>query len=201
MRRFRIRAGQRLVGLTAVAVATLGMATGCSADEQQASTELPSASSTSAEPTPDLPPLGPKDFPVPEEARVQDEAGAEAFLRYYVDLINQQQAIPSGEGLRALGPDCTDCLRIARLYDEAAQAGQTIRGGQLSVTTEPGVSVDGDEARISFIARVEAVSTLNASGEVVPDTAYEAEPRLPSGMNLMWSEEQQCWVVTALTIG
>src|SRR5688500_17589400 len=97
-----------------------GLTTACSGQEQQASTELPSASSTSAEPTPELPPLGPADFPVPDEARVKDEAGAEAFLYYFVDLLNHQQAVPSGVALRDLAPDCQQCLAVAQRLDEAA---------------------------------------------------------------------------------
>ncbi len=185
-----------------LAVAAIALATGCTPEaEQQPSAELPPASSSSAEPTPELPPLGPEDFPVPDEARTQDEAGAEAFLRYYVDLINHQQALPEGEPLRVLGPDCNDCQRIAHLYDETSASGETIRGGQLSITTRPGVTVEGDEARISFIARVEAVTTVDTAGDVVPESEYEAEPRLPSGMNLIWSPEKLSWLATALTIG
>ena len=49
---------------------------GCS-DMQEASESLPSTSS--AAPTEDeLPPLGPEDLPMPDEARTQDAAGAEA---------------------------------------------------------------------------------------------------------------------------
>src|SRR3712207_7343807 len=94
--------------------------TSCS-EKQEASETLPTAS---ASPTADLPPLGPSDFPVPAEARTKDAAGAEAFLRYWIDLLNRQQAIPAGEPLRDLGPDCNECLRIARVYDEADAAGQ-----------------------------------------------------------------------------
>ena len=85
--------------------------TGCS-EKVEANDTLPSTSA--AETTEALPPVGPADFPVPDEARTKDAAGAEAFLRYYIDLINRQQAIPAGQPLRDLGPDCQDCLRIAR---------------------------------------------------------------------------------------
>jgi hypothetical protein len=179
----------------------LAPVTGCSSDAEQPSAELPPASSSAAETTPELPPLGPKDFPVPDEARTQDQTGAERFLKYYVDLINRQQAVPDGGPLRDLSSGCNDCQRIARLYDEAAAADEKIRGGELRIATDPGVTVTGDTARISFIARVEAVATIDASGEVVADSQYAAEPRLPSGMNLLWSREKGSWLVAALTIG
>jgi len=61
---------------------------GCS-EKHEANDTLPSPSA--AETTEALPALGPADFPVPDEARTKDAAGAEAFLRYFVDLINRQQ--------------------------------------------------------------------------------------------------------------
>ena len=65
---------------------------GCS-EKQEAGTTLPS---TSASPTTEeLPVVGPADFPVPDEARTKNAAGAEAFLRYFIELINRQQAIPA----------------------------------------------------------------------------------------------------------
>src|SRR5215212_529757 len=76
----RIRPGQQGAGLTVLAFALLALTTGCTSDTEQPSAELPPASSTAAQSTPDLPPLGPAEFPVPDEARRQDEAGAEAFF-------------------------------------------------------------------------------------------------------------------------
>jgi hypothetical protein len=79
--------------------------TGC-AEKQEANQTLPS---TSASPTTEaLPEIGPADFPVPDEARTKDAAGAEAFLRYWIDLLNRQQAIPAGQPLRELGPECEE---------------------------------------------------------------------------------------------
>ena len=57
--------------------------TGCS-EKQGANETLPSSSA--AETSDALPEIGPADFPVPDEARTKDAAGAEAFLRYWIDL-------------------------------------------------------------------------------------------------------------------
>src|SRR4051794_41564519 len=72
------RRSLRLVAGLAVAAALVA---GCSS-KHEANDTLPSASQTSASPS--LEPLGPADFPVPEEARTQDAAGAEAALHYYL---------------------------------------------------------------------------------------------------------------------
>src|SRR4051794_41324347 len=72
----------RLVAGLAVAMALVG---GCSS-KHEANDTLPSASETSA--TPSLEPLGPADLPMPDDARSQDAAGAEAFVRYYMAVYS-----------------------------------------------------------------------------------------------------------------
>ena len=201
MRRTGIRAGQRLAGLAVTVLVGVAVLAGCSAEGQQASTKLPPASSTSAEPTPELPPLGPAEFPVPDEARVQDEAGAEAFLRYYIDLINRQQAIPAGQPLRDLGPQCQQCAVIAQRFDEAAEAGWKLKGGQITVTGAPGVSFEGNTAKFSFIARSAAASAVTADGVPVPNVNQPAQSRIPSAMTMTWSTEDNSWLATGLELG
>src|SRR3712207_1934762 len=118
--------------------------TGCAA-KQEANDTLPTASPS---PTEELPPLGPADFPVPAEARTKDAAGAEAFVRYYIDLLNRQQAIPAGEPLRELSPECATCLRIARAFDDAAAAGHTYYGGELTLNDVTAPRIEGDTASL-----------------------------------------------------
>lgn len=174
---------------------------GCSAEEQQASTELPSASSTPAEPTPELPPLGPADFPVPDEARVQDKAGAEAFLRYFVAMLNRQQSATDGEPIRRLAPDCPDCLAIARRFDEAAADGLTLKGGEISIDGEVGTSFRGDSVEFSFVTDVAPAQAFDSDGDPIPEYAYAARDDLSSGLGLAWDQEQQYWSPVGLTIG
>jgi hypothetical protein len=75
-------------------VVATDLLTGCS-EKQEASTTLPTTSA--AETTEVLPQLGPADFPVPDEARTKDAAGADAFLRYYIELSNRQQELLDGD--------------------------------------------------------------------------------------------------------
>ena len=196
-----IRAGQRIAGLAVAGLAMAALLTGCSAEEQQASTDLPPAPSSSAEPTPELPPLGPADFPVPDEARVQDEAGAEAFLEYYVELINRQTAIPDGAPLRDLGPDCNECQRIAARLDEAASAQQAFRGGRISLTGDAGWAVSGAEARASFYVRVAPGAQMHRNGSAVAGTVSVLQKKLPSAAILRWSDARRTWLVSAVNFG
>jgi hypothetical protein len=171
---------------------------GCS-DKQEANETLPP---TSASPTTEaLPEIGPADFPVPDEARTKDAAGAEAFLRYWIDLLNRQQAIPAGQPLRELGPECEECLRIARVFDEAAAAGRTYEGGQLTLNdvTEP--QLTGDEASINFGTQIEPVSLRESSGALVPEGQGDLNPNASSGVTLTWSKADQTWLVAGMTIG
>jgi hypothetical protein len=138
---------------------------------------------------------------VPDKARTKDAAGAEAFARYFVELINRQQAIPAGQPLRDLGPSCQDCLRIAQHLDEAAQSGQRIQGGELSLAGEPGVTFSGEAANVNFIGRIEAVAAYDSSGTVVPETQYEVQDGVPSGFELVWSQDDACWLVSGAFFG
>ena len=50
---------------------------------------------------------------MPDEARTQDAAGAEAFVRYYIELINRTSDVMDAEPLREFSDGCEDCDRIA----------------------------------------------------------------------------------------
>jgi hypothetical protein len=170
---------------------------GC-AEKQEARDTLPTASA--APTTEALPELGPADFPVPDEARTKDAAGAEAFLRYWIDLMNHQRAIPAGQPLRDLGPECQDCMRIARIWDETAAAGYRYQGGDLSLDTLTEPLLEGDRASINFFAQQAAVQRVDGAGSPV-DAGLPAAPRLSSGIVLVFSEEDQGWLVEAVQFG
>lgn len=170
---------------------------GCSA-KQEASQTLPSASA--AESSAALPVLGPADFPVPDEARTKDAAGAEAFLRYWIELLNRQRAVPAGQPLRDLAPNCNECWRIANNYDEVAGTDRRYEGGELSLNdvTEPQFS--NDEMSINFGIRQEAVKIVDASGAPV-DSGMPMQPNAGSGVTLVWSEPDKSWLVFSMTLG
>ncbi|WP_116452932.1 DUF6318 family protein [Blastococcus litoris] len=181
----------------AVAVVGAALLTGCS-EKQQANDTLPSSSA--AETSEALPPLGPEDFPVPDEARTKDAAGAEAFLRYWIDLSNHQQDQLNGQPLRELAPDCIECLRIAKSFDDVAAAGQRYDGGHVTLTSVTEPLVGGNEARIAFIVEQQAVRLLDAAGNVV-DPGLPLRSDLSSGMSLTWSDAKQVWLVASMTLG
>jgi hypothetical protein len=170
---------------------------GCS-EKVEASDTLPSSSA--AESTEALPPMGPADFPVPAEARAKDAAGAEAFAGYWIQLVNRQRGIPAGQPLRDLGPDCQECLRLAQNYDSAAAAGNKYIGGELSLHDAAAPLIESDKATLSFLLRRDPVSLVDAKGAVLESRADPA-PDLSSGLTLLWSAKNQAWSVTAFSIG
>ena len=169
---------------------------GCS-DKVEANDTLPSTSPTKT--TEALAEVGPADFPVPDEARTKDAAGAEAFLRYWVDLINRQRAIPAGQPLRDLGPECEQCLHFARVYDDAASKARHFEGGELTLNDVPSPVLVGDRAQVNFGAAQAALSLVDKAGAVIE--AASAEANLPSGITLIWLENRRVWHVAGFTIG
>ncbi len=174
--------------------------TGCSGATAEAPSDSLPSTSSAAPTTAGLPAVGPADFPVPPEARTQDAAGAEAFLRYWIELLNRQQAIPAGQPLRDLGPDCQECQRIAQVFDEAAAAGDKYIGGEISLNDVPPPVFRGDSAQLTFGARRAPVSLVDSTGTEI-EGRPDAAPNLGSGLNLKWSESTQSWVVTAFQLG
>ena len=183
-----------MVGLVVGAV----LLSGCAAKEK-ASTSLPAPTSTAAPTTAALPPMGPPDFPVPAAARTKDAAGAEAFLRYYIELLNRQQAIPAGGPIRQLGPDCRECLRIASVFEASAGKKERYEGGRVTVTSIATPEARDDMMAFSFLASGEAIRHIDQNGkllELVP-----ADARLGCGMTLAWSNATKSWLVSSLTLG
>ncbi|WP_336031229.1 hypothetical protein [Geodermatophilus sp. FMUSA9-8] len=171
----------------------------CSTEAEAPSESLPTTSAP-ATTTEALPVVGPPDFPVPPEARTQDAAGAEAFLRYWIDLLNRQRAIPAGQPLRDLGPDCDECRRIADNNDATAAARETYVGGNVTLNDVPPAVLTGDRAEVIFGARIDAVSIVDANGVVV-DPGIPEQPNIGSGIRLIWSESLRSWLVTEFNLG
>ena len=184
-----------MVGLVVGAV----LLSGCAAKEK-ASTSLPAPTSTAAPTTATLPPMGPPDFPVPAAARTKDAAGAEAFMRYWINLLNRQQSIPAGKPVRDLGPHCSECLRIARNFDTVAAAGHRYVGGELTVNDLPPAELQDEEATVNFAVRREAVQIVDGLGTVVDTGAPLAGNEIGGGI-LEWSAGLRGWLVQGFQIG
>jgi hypothetical protein len=185
----------RLVGGLAVASA---LVSSC-ASRQEASDTLPSAGETSS--SPELAPLGPPDFPVPDEARTQDAAGAEAFMRYYLNLYNHSTTHLNSRYLRDLSRDCTICSNLATQIDEVVRDGYRYQGGEVRVDAMSPASVQNGQARLAFGITESELAIVDSLQTPVPERQYLERTSPSCGAILFWSPNKSSWLVKQLDIG
>jgi hypothetical protein len=180
-------------GLAVVAV----LASGCS-EPQQASETLPSAAETSESPGPE--PLGPPDFPMPDEAREQTEAGAEAFLRYYLELYNYAKDRLDPTHLSELSQGCITCDDLVRQISEDAAAGYAYVGGDITIESMSPPLIRDSRAEIALVI-VEAPLQITHEGAPVPDLTFPERRKPSSGAVLNWSTTHSSWIINQLDAG
>ncbi len=187
----------RLVaGLAAGAV----VLSGCS-ERQEASDTLPGADASPSASEPELPPLGPPDLPMPDEARTQDAAGVERFTRYYLRLINRTSRAMETEHLRSLSDGCETCDRIAADTEADAAAGYRYEGGEVSIQSAAPATVSGSTGHFAFIANQAALNVVDSTGSPVEGLSFPALEDLSSGAAVRWDSGRHSWLMTQLTLG
>jgi hypothetical protein len=191
----RIRAGQRFARLLVAPLAVAAVLSACSADEPQPSAELPPASSSAAQSTPELPPLGPEDLPMPAEARAKDEAGAEAFLRYYMDVYNHAQRTMDSTYMREFSSGCRTCDRISDDLDMDAKEGYEYSGGAVRLESMSKPAVKGGEAQYAFTFTQDALSVTD-QGRPVDGLTFPSVDSNGEGAIAHWDAERVTWVLT-----
>jgi hypothetical protein len=184
-----------LAGLAAGAV----VLSGCS-ERQEAADTLPEADATPSASEPELPPLGPPDLPMPAEARTQDAAGAEAFVRYYIDLINRTSTVMDAAPLREFSDGCTECNRIASNTEVAAANGQVFRDGEISIIQMGKPLIADGTAQLALRVDQARFVVVDASGTSV-DGGSEAYTNISGGVALEWNSSDMTWSMTQLTFG
>jgi hypothetical protein len=180
-------------GATALLVG-VAVLTGCS-DGATANETLPPISSSPAETTESLPPLGPPDLPMPAEAREQTPAGAEAFIRYYMDVYNWAQAHMNVTYMRQLSRDCDTCARIMGEIENDAATGYSYRGGQVTVDY-----VDATDHQTAAVEAVFSISqaqlaVLDNTGQPLPGLSFDAHKSPGCGAVLAWDGRAHTWIL------
>ncbi|KQS68783.1 DUF6318 family protein [Modestobacter sp. Leaf380] len=181
-----------------VAVVGAVLVSGCTA-ETPANDTLPTASE-GAESSAELEPLGPADLPMPVEARERTPAGAEAFVEYYVALINASQVSLQSDFIRQLSAECTTCRRLADGVDYFSAQGFRYDGGAITINALSLPTAILDTMDFSVDLSQAQVRVLDGTGAEVP--AYTAaESRYgSSGGQLTWASALDSWTVSDLTI-
>lgn len=172
---------------------------GCS-ERQEASTTLPTPSaapSTSAEA---LPPLGPPDLPMPAEARAKTPEGAQAFVRYYISLINRTSTVMDAAPLRDLSNRCEDCHRIATYTEKDAAVGYHYAGGEMTVTDMGKPLMTDTTAEMAVAIDQARLSVLDGTGQPT-EGGSEAFHDMSGGAALTWDATRHTWIMNQLTLG
>ena len=173
---------------------------GCS-ERQEASDTLPGPDASPSASEPELPPLGPPDLPMPVEARTQDAAGAEAFVRYYIDLINRTSTVMDAAPLREFSQGCEDCERIASNVEADATAGYSYSGGRVEIIEIPAPLLKQSTAEMALVVDQTALKVVDATGTSVDDLSSDAFSGLSGGAALTWDQVRQTWLMNTLTLG
>lgn len=125
----------RLTCVLFALASTAGATVACSAEADpeaaptsSVTTSVPPTTPTTDptdDPTDD--PEGPVEPALPTAARAPTRAGAEAFVRYYIDLLNYAANTGDTEPLRAAAKGCSGCDDYVRLYEKTYEAGGWFR--------------------------------------------------------------------------
>ncbi|WP_163481396.1 DUF6318 family protein [Geodermatophilus sabuli] len=186
----------RLVAALAAGSAVLG---GCS-EPQEASDTLPPATAAPST-TEGLPPLGPPDLPMPDAARTQDAAGAEAFVRYYIDLINRTSTVMDAAPLREFSNGCADCDRIAANTESSAGANRDYEGGEITITALTAPLITDKRAEMAIRVNQAPLVVVGADGSVLSEEGSPAYTGIPGTAAATWDPTQATWTMATLAFG
>jgi hypothetical protein len=189
---WRSSAGRQCANKVAVAViglAVTALVGGCAGGDSKPSA-LPSLTSTSASPSASR---SSTTAPTPPaEAREKTSAGAAAFVRFYIGLINDAYRTGASEPLRKYaGPTCDSCMSIAAAVDDIYENGGHSEGGQLTIKalTPTGVT-EGVQPTVVVLANKTRFQQFDADGTGT-DTVAAEERRLY--FDLDWTRSS--WLV------
>lgn len=183
--RLRAPAAVALAGLVA-AVAVLG---GCQSEETPPATASPSASVTSASPSPSATVPTPSvsaTVEIPAAAREKTEKGAEAFVRFFFDQVNEAWTEPAPGLIASLSsPGCDFCTTTEEAAQGLAKADQKYSTNPVTVR---GVDVltGAPTGQVYLFADMlqNRSDIIDASGNVVTTDERKV---IPSNVAVRWS--------------
>jgi Family of unknown function (DUF6318) len=178
-------AAATLAGLVTVA----GVLAGCQSEGTPSATTSPSASVTSASPSPSASSPSPSasaSVNIPAAARVKSDKGAEAFVRYFFDQVNNAWTKPQAGLVAALADSgCQFCLKTESDAGDLVRAGERYESQPISLksaTVLSGAAPVG-QSFVKTNATQNRVDVLNASNAVVRSDSKK-ELQLMTG--LIW---------------
>lgn len=147
--------------LPAVVAAVALLLTGCGGSP--AADPAPSATPSPSTTTPAVPTVP----TLPQAAKQNTKAGALAFARHYIDLVNYAQATGDTKVLKAIeAPGCESCQSSRRYLDSIYSHGGRIVGGQTSIRGHAGVIANPETHgyEVDLIVQFNAQTVIRPKG-------------------------------------
>lgn len=178
--------------LAALATAALvALVAGCGGESPKP-TSLPS---TSASPSPSASPSATPPV-LPAAAKSKTKAGAIAFARHFIELVNYASAAGQTKELRAnFNSLCTKCTAFADTIDQTYSDGGRIEGGAWHARTLRYYGIRNEVAFVDAIVDFDAQSWTKRAG--AESTKYPASRNHLKAFNLRWTSTG-AWAVSAL---
>ncbi len=185
-----------------LAFALLVSLTGCSGPSEDA--QPATAASTTTEPSnePALPESQASQGPpaerpaepvLPVQAQGTSVRSAEAFVEYYIDLLNYAMVTGDTKAFRAASENCAGCEQYADLFDQVANKGGSAKTRGWTVD-EIATSPRGEMMYVVFNARAARVlskPSASASLALIPPATY--------ALRLVLSRRHNGWKATQFT--
>jgi len=168
----------------------------CSAEAGPRTAPSPSSSPTpspttppTSEPTSD--PNQPAEPKLPAAAKAPTRAGAEAFVRYYIKLLNYASHTGDTEPLAAAANDCKGCRKYEALFSRTYARGGSFTGNLWSpygFTVVPG---DGEYVVLTLVKA--------SVGKYRPRAGAEVQPLKADRYSLRFTlvRDRSAWLIAA----
>lgn len=106
---------------------------------------------------------------VPLAARAHTEAGAEAFVRFYIDQLNLAWTSPNVDLVSALSePDCVSCARLEATAEQLVTKGQRYMSAPVSVRSAAAFEgAPAGQQLVHLVMEQHRVDVVNAQGTIV----------------------------------
>lgn len=160
---------RHLLSTAALALVVTVAVAGCDDSGSDGESDSGSSQSTSESPSTDSPatgsagPSSSKAPKLPAAAKSADEAGAEAYVRYYVDVVNAAADTGDTEVLHAAVTKCSTCQQFPAIYDDMYNNGGWVDGGFYRVLDVQATMKDDETAQAVAKLKADTSTTFKTT--------------------------------------
>lgn len=133
---------------------------------------------------------------LPARAKQQSTAGAKAFVRYYIDVLNHAHKAESTKLLQSVSsPDCQVCAVIGNSIEEMRRRGGRQRGAEWTARSVAALPSNGPD-QLNFVVRLHIDSGTSKRSRHAELKRINAED-VHDVFNLVW--HRHSWLLHDLT--